>query len=498
MADILLNVDGAQKVFKNTVHLAANTETGGKAVYTEDSETTTAYLLTDPTGVMPTFEGGVVRFTGTDGVMFAAMNGKDTAADGIVAYMLSDEFGPYYFYAVKPVSITNAMLNTLTGKSNAGTDEEAKVFAILSAGWTKISQLPVSMMNTHMTTNEMQADLRKCDGIGLDTFNLSSMDAYLSGMFVKSEIAIAKYAQANYTQNDQSKPDFVQNRIGGFIISKFPVKTIEWDGEVGDHPYLCNDTGDPEYVQVYKGDFRKENLFDAKITVTKKDSNATDPITNTMTVDRNELKSLIENDFGIFQISELFIICSIDIDTNIFSTVSGLYLRKRVSVVDGVTTSIYISKIEFPSKVKPNIVPISDLFLPEYTVIGKPTVDKLGGVKNPSSSIAANSDDSNAYVNGDGLIVIPHGNKIAKAVLYTAQTLTSSEQAQARANLGITYPTDIVKYTEQSLIDYVKKTEVDNIVRKAIVLESTTANSTKKFKITVDDSGTLKATEVTS
>ena len=33
---------------------------------------------------------------------------------------------------------------------------------------------------------------------------------------------------------------------------------------------------------------------------------------------------------------------------------------------------------------------------------------------------------------------------------------------------------------------------------KEIILTSSTANSTKKFKITVDDSGTLKATEVTS
>ena len=32
---------------------------------------------------------------------------------------------------------------------------------------------------------------------------------------------------------------------------------------------------------------------------------------------------------------------------------------------------------------------------------------------------------------------------------------------------------------------------------KEIILASSTANSTKKFKITVDDSGTLKATEVT-
>ena len=33
---------------------------------------------------------------------------------------------------------------------------------------------------------------------------------------------------------------------------------------------------------------------------------------------------------------------------------------------------------------------------------------------------------------------------------------------------------------------------------KAIILTSSTADSTKKFKITVDDSGTLTATEVTA
>ena len=33
---------------------------------------------------------------------------------------------------------------------------------------------------------------------------------------------------------------------------------------------------------------------------------------------------------------------------------------------------------------------------------------------------------------------------------------------------------------------------------KAIILTSSTANSTKKFKITVDDTGALSATEVTA
>ena len=67
MADILLNVDGTKKVYKNTVHLAANTESGGKAVYTEESETTTAYLLTDPTGEMPTYEENHSVVRSTDG-----------------------------------------------------------------------------------------------------------------------------------------------------------------------------------------------------------------------------------------------------------------------------------------------------------------------------------------------------------------------------------------------------------------------------------------------
>ena len=37
-----------------------------------------------------------------------------------------------------------------------------------------------------------------------------------------------------------------------------------------------------------------------------------------------------------------------------------------------------------------------------------------------------------------------------------------------------------------------------SMTARHIILEFTTSGSTKKFKITVDDSGTLKATEVTS
>ena len=43
-----------------------------------------------------------------------------------------------------------------------------------------------------------------------------------------------------------------------------------------------------------------------------------------------------------------------------------------------------------------------------------------------------------------------------------------------------------------------RKAELDSrITEKEVILTSSTTDSTKKFKITVDDTGTIKATEVT-
>lgn len=60
------------------------------------------------------------------------------------------------------------------------------------------------------------------------------------------------------------------------------------------------------------------------------------------------------------------------------------------------------------------------------------------------------------------------------ALTTDAQTLTDDQKLQARTNIGTVAGTD-----------------------KEMILSSSTAGSTKKFKITVDDAGTLTATEVT-
>ena len=140
---------------------------------------------------------------------------------------------------------------------------------------------------------------------------------------------------------------------------------------------------------------------------------------------------------------------------------AGLYLRKitstSTSTSDDVTTTTvgYISKIEFVQQHEPVIVPISKMWLPRDLSGGDieiATNEKVGGVKNPNS-YTESSDDVTAYVQSDGLIKVP--------VLDIKNALTS-------------------------------------MPARHIILESTTSGSTKKFKITVDDSGALKATEVTS
>lgn len=79
-----------------------------------------------------------------------------------------------------------------------------------------------------------------------------------------------------------------------------------------------------------------------------------------------------------------------------------------------------------------------------------------------------------------------------------AQSLTTGQQAQARANIGLTPVAKTDAMTQSVGLDaetgelYTVPAAGDNIV-----LASSTTGSTKKFRIVVDDSGTLRAVEVT-
>lgn len=83
---------------------------------------------------------------------------------------------------------------------------------------------------------------------------------------------------------------------------------------------------------------------------------------------------------------------------------------------------------------------------------------------------------SNGGSESDHIVHIPYEfvEQNPKTLTTDAQTLTDAQKLQARTNIGTVEGTD-----------------------KEMILSSSTAGSTKKFKITVTDDGTLTATEVT-
>ena len=82
----------------------------------------------------------------------------------------------------------------------------------------------------------------------------------------------------------------------------------------------------------------------------------------------------------------------------------------------------------------------------------------------------------NGGTTGDHIVRMPYEfvEQHPNTLTTDAQTLTDAQKLQARANIGTVAGTD-----------------------KEMILSSSTAGSTKKFKITVTDDGTLHATEVT-
>lgn len=540
MADILLNVDGEQKVYKNTVHLAANTESGGKAVYTEESETTTAYLLTDPTGEMPTFDGGVARYTSSDGnAVFAAMNGSKTAADGIVMY---DDLNiaAIYFYSATEKDLTNTEMSKIVGEDPPTSGGDAVAFHAY-AGWTFFNEVSIKPM----TTEEMQADLRKRGGIALDTFDLSAMDAYLAGMLIKSEIAVAKYAQADWAQGDPTKPDYVKNRVGGFFLQKLSVDTIEWDGEAGNKLQMLMDN--VPSIQVYKGNIYKEHFYGAKITVTSKVGDAA-PTTVESTLDQSIVDKEFQDAGYICMVLEvgLFIVPR-DVSIAGINLEAGLYLSKGTSTStsnDVTTTTVnYISKIEFVQQNEPVIVPINKIWLPSdiggdiaiatsekvggvknpsthtessddvtayvrsdglikvpVKALAVPTTTKLGGVKNPSSHTAG--DTERAYVDSNGYILVPIASILGKCVRTdTTQELTETQKKNALAALGLTgVQAYLPVFRDQLSVETPSGTSLflvsnkgvatakDSFKAPKLTLQSSTG---KSFDMTVDDTGEI-------
>lgn len=135
-------------------------------------------------------------------------------------------------------------------------------------------------------------------------------------------------------------------------------------------------------------------------------------------------------------------------------------------------------------------VKVSDEILTADRVIGA-TVTMVEGSKNTSMVLLEDN-----VISGDGFVMSTRGEIIScskTTVEIYGMPLTFPETgtyfAYAEADGNKTYVSGLTKPEKQELVP---------IPGELMVLRSSTAGSTKKFKITVDDTGILSATEVTS
>lgn len=137
------------------------------------------------------------------------------------------------------------------------------------------------------------------------------------------------------------------------------------------------------------------------------------------------------------------------------------------------------------------LVKVGDEVLAAEQLVGA-TVVRVQGAENQSQIL---SEDQ--IMSGDGVILVVTNSVILSCSKTTVEmgveTLTLPETGTYFAYMEqdgeATYISGLTKPEKQELVP---------IPGELMVLRSSTAGSTKKFKITVDDAGTLSATEVTS
>lgn len=146
---------------------------------------------------------------------------------------------------------------------------------------------------------------------------------------------------------------------------------------------------------------------------------------------------------------------------------------------------------------------VSDKILTADQIIGGTMTGILNGV---SQSLVVTSNDIIRFDNGviisDAALMISAKQGILNMEGYnisipepgTYFTYTGSSDYISSFSNIITHPFDD-KYIPNSIA---RKAELDSrITEKEVILSSSTTDSTKKFKITVNDSGAISATEIT-
>lgn len=256
--------------------------------------------------------------------------------------------------------------------------------------------------------------------------------------------------QHDWYQNDSTAADYIKNRPGGYTETT-PGYEITWDGAVGDNVVV--DAGEKQLVKVSDRVFTVEEL-----------------IGSTMIFGDTSL--IVSNDAIMSQngiiTNEGFLVCSTP-TTAETAIVPALMLT---ITWDGTTNG----KTKFTTSKNENFYKMSSLKIPIGAFVG---TYKRSDSTAKELSTSRISQDCYRYGN-DIVVVLKPGTYVDNIMLGEFTASEPGVYFQARP-----YATS---YT--LTINY----EADPYYNALLMMSS---DGTKKFKITIDDTGVLKATEVT-
>lgn len=443
------------------------------------------YLLKNPLGEMPTYEGGVFQARGKSPetvksyvTVIGGLNANSaTGYKNTEVFSYKKENRPgftslmFFWYAEDAETLPAALMSQFTGSWPYGD-------VTLAKGWNittfSVNGEETTASTTAATLDTVNMELAAYGGIPKDNFDWAEMDAYTLSFFKDA----ASKEQANWAQNDSTAADFVKNRPGAFQVPAKDAVTITWDGVIGDKENVDIGAlvgGNATLVKVSDEVLYPPYLYNATLTMK---NNGNDVHLN---ISKNDGSNIYVAEYGVTVISDFFGV-SFSRDTSMFGMhfSSGTwFLKINDAMYAKQISTVASAPLDFDTGV---YVPIDGRYVDFGLVEQYGQKLKIGIESNLDSSIGATIGNGLSMIKESGLAVGTY-NSSSLHLFVVGNGYDDSSRS------------DAFSVDDNGNVAVGGQLEVGG---QEIVIKSSTAGSTKKFKITVDDTGTLKATEVTN
>lgn len=272
--------------------------------------------------------------------------------------------------------------------------------------------------------------------------------------------------QPDWNQNDSTAADFIKNRPGAFQVPQKDAVTITWDGVIGDKETV--DMGGFLLVKVSDEIFYPPNLYGATVTSKSGDDEF-------QTVLSKNGYDIIYNFTGTtligLRVAAVSVASPFDMDGLQISV--GTWFQR-------LSDTIYTKELSTISGDNPGDPICVALDAESMVDFGKVSRYGLKMIVGSGSNV---NNDIGAAIGTDLIMNAKNGLAVGR------KNIASNSKLFIVGNGNENGSSDAFSVGEDGNVE---------VGGQEIVIKSSTANSTKKFKITVDDTGTLTATEVTS